>query len=102
MAKVERITDTRGNPPLRVTRRKARRTSSRRTVAACITIRCGDCEEKLEIHPDVEPTGDPSQNCLEINGVSGTLFQWRKVFLPLLGIDNPDDVSVSQAPSPTP
>lgn len=72
-------------PALRVTRRKARRTGQRRIVAPRITIRCGCCIAKLEIRPDADPTGRPTDK-LEINGVNGTIDQWRQVLLPLLGM----------------
>ncbi len=46
-------------------------------------LRRGDCNEKLVI--------DCDENSLEINGVGGSLKNWRSILLPLLGI-NPKEV----------
>ncbi|MBI5418119.1 hypothetical protein HZA55_09280 [Candidatus Poribacteria bacterium] len=42
-------------------------------------LKCGCCEEKLKIYYDEEG--------LEINGVNGSIEDWRKIFLPLLRIE---------------
>jgi len=39
-------------------------------------IKCGCCDEKVEIYYDEES--------LEINGVLGSLENWRQILLPLL------------------
>ena len=39
-------------------------------------IKCGDCDKRVEIYYDA--------NLLEINGVIGTLENWREILLPLL------------------
>jgi hypothetical protein len=39
-------------------------------------IKCGCCDERVEIYYDA--------NTLEINGVIGTLANWREILLPLL------------------
>ncbi|MDO8599438.1 MAG: hypothetical protein Q7S02_04980 [bacterium] len=90
MAKVEKVgSDMDQALPLRITRRKARRTSPRRVIAARVRVRCGCCDEVLEIYHDHEPTGNIHMDSLEINGVEATLDQWRKVLLPLLDMEVP-------------
>ena len=42
-------------------------------------LKCGCCEEKIEIH--YAPDG------LEINGVNGTIEDWREILLPLFFIE---------------
>lgn len=42
-------------------------------------LKCGCCEEKLEIHYD--------EYGLEINGVNGAIEDWREILLPLLLIE---------------
>jgi hypothetical protein len=41
-------------------------------------LRCGCCDQKVEIYYDPED--------LEINGVFGSLENWREILLPLLGM----------------
>jgi hypothetical protein len=41
-------------------------------------LRCGCCDEKLEIYYD--------RDGLEINGVNGSIANWREILLPLLGM----------------
>ena len=42
-------------------------------------LKCGCCDEKLMIYYDDEG--------LEINGVNGSIDDWRKILLPLLRIE---------------
>ena len=42
-------------------------------------LKCGCCGEKLEIYYDEEG--------LEINGVNGSIEDWREILLPLLRIE---------------
>ena len=42
-------------------------------------LKCGCCEEKIEIHY--------ADDGLEIGGVNGTIEDWREILLPLLLID---------------
>ena len=42
-------------------------------------LKCGCCDEKIEIHYDKEG--------LEINGVNGSIGDWREILLPLLRIE---------------
>lgn len=42
-------------------------------------LKCGCCDEKLEIYYDEEG--------LEINGVNGSIEDWREILLPLLRND---------------
>jgi len=41
-----------------------------------LLVKCGCCDEKVEIYYDEES--------LEINGVNGSLENWREILLPLL------------------
>lgn len=41
-------------------------------------FRCGCCEKKLEVYYD--------KDSVEINGVMGSVENWREAFLPLLGL----------------
>ena len=43
-------------------------------------LKCGCCNEKVEIFYDKED--------LEINGVNGSIENWREILLPLLGVKN--------------
>ena len=56
---------------LRVTHRKANGKKVPK-----LLIRCGDCDERVEIEYDDE--------FLNINGVLGSLASWREILLPLL------------------
>ena len=44
-------------------------------------LRCGCCNQQLEIYYDAEG--------LEINGVHGSLENWREILLPLLRVTQP-------------
>lgn len=57
-------------------------------------IRCGCCSERLEVYTG-EPTNDPHADTLEINGVMGTVDQWRQILLPLLQMEVPELVANS-------
>ena len=82
MPKIKRTKDGKETfLPLRITRRARRKLISPR-----LLIRCGCCNESLEIYYDDKPTGNPHRDSIEINGVNGTVDQWRKVLLPLLKI----------------
>jgi hypothetical protein len=70
--------------PLRLTRRKRRQLSPRRFIGPRVRVKCGCCNEAVDICHDDELRG-VEVNTLEINGVNGTIAQWRKVFAPLLG-----------------
>ncbi|GEM_PF-3361651 len=71
--------------PLRVTVRKARKLSARCITQPSIRVKCGCCNEVVEIYHTDDRNGDPNLETLEINGVSGTIDQWRQILLPLLG-----------------
>ena len=60
-----------GFPALRVWQRKGSAKQSPRML-----IKCGDCENAVEIYHDEE--------ALEIGGVHGSLKNWREILLPLL------------------
>ena len=67
--------------PLRVTRREAKRKK-----APSLRVKCGCCSQAFEIYFDDPVTGNPRTDFLEINGVYGTVAQWRELLLPLLQI----------------
>jgi hypothetical protein len=90
--RTNRVYDTRrfGVPQIRVYHRKARRKTMPRYL-----LKCGCCDEKLEIHYDSET--------LEINGVNGAIADWREILLPLLGLPatpDPDEDSHPQSGKP--
>ena len=89
MAKMQRIKDTasQGCSPLRVWKRRGR-VRGNHLVDSRIRVKCGCCDEAVEIHFSEEPARDQSCDTLEINGVIGTIDQWKQVFLPLLGLDD--------------
>jgi hypothetical protein len=63
-----------GQPQIRVYHRKVRGKQSPRYL-----LKCGCCDEKVEIFY--------SEDGLEINGVNGTIEDWREILLPLLLIE---------------
>ena len=63
-----------GHPEIRVHHRKAEGKRSPRYL-----LKCGCCEEKLEIHYAVDG--------LEIGGVHGAIEDWCEILLPLLLIE---------------
>jgi hypothetical protein len=60
---------------IRVSHRAARKRGTGWIVPRYL-LRCGDCDNQLEIYYDEES--------LEINGVHGSLENWREILLPLL------------------
>jgi len=62
---------------IRVSHRAGRKRGTGRVLPRYL-LRCGCCEERLGIYYDEEG--------LEINGVNGSLENWREILLPLLGI----------------
>jgi hypothetical protein len=88
MAKVRKVPDSEDSTlgfPLRITARASRPTKNGHT-APSIRVKCGCCSEAVVINHDLEPTGNPHVDTLEINGVMGNLDQWRQVLLPLLQV----------------
>ena len=84
MGKIEKMVDSLEMcSPLRLTHRTRYRGKNRRS----IRVKCGCCSMAIEIFPEEDPTGDIHVDSIEINGVMGSVDQWRKVFLPLLGIE---------------
>ena len=63
-----------GYPQIRVYRKKGPGKKMPRYL-----LKCGCCDEKLEIYYDAEG--------LEINGVNGSMEDWREILLPLLRIE---------------
>lgn len=80
MSKIKYVKDGRGTcVPLRVTKR-----AQKKLVSPRLLIKCGCCDQSLEIYYEERSTGNPHRDSLEINGVNGTVDQWRQVLLPLL------------------
>ncbi len=79
-----------GGLALRVTH-KEHGTRSRKS-GPCYNIRCGCCSEKVQIFYDREDWG------LEINGVNGSLENWRDILLPLLCIERKDGEFIDVSP----
>jgi hypothetical protein len=52
-------------------------------------LRCGCCDRSLEIYYDADG--------LEINGVNGSIENWREILLPLLGMRRKGKVFVAEA-----
>ena len=63
-----------GQPQIRTYHKKRRERRGPRYL-----LKCGCCDEKLEIH-----YGD---DILEIGGVNGAIDDWREILLPLLQLD---------------
>jgi hypothetical protein len=72
---------------IRVSHRQSRCLSARSEKSASYLIRCGCCAQRIEIL-----YGDDS---LEINGVDGSVDNWREILLPLMGI-NPKTMLTKQ------
>lgn len=84
MAKMERVRDIVDRMmPLRVYRRKGRN-----KIGPSIRIKCGCCDQAVVIYFAEERSSNPNNDTLEINGVIGTVSQWKKVLLPLLDVDD--------------
>jgi hypothetical protein len=73
-----------GYPVPRVYRRKARGKKSAR-----LLIKCGDCDQKFEIHYG------PGSEDLEIAGVLASVENWQKILLPLLKPFHKNDYGVT-------
>lgn len=87
MARVEKVLDVmEAVSPLRITRSKARKVGQKGRKMPRIRVKCGCCKQAVEIYHDEELTGSSMMDTLEINGVYGTVGQWRQVLLPLLGL----------------
>lgn len=85
MPKIIRIEDGEKTVlPLRVTVRASRKLRTGATKDPSLRVKCGCCKSHLEIYHGQEPADDPHRATLEINGVLGTLDQWRKILGPLL------------------
>jgi hypothetical protein len=64
-----------GQPQIRVYHKKGCGRRSPRYL-----LKCGCCDERLEIYYD--------EDGIEINGVNGSIEDWREILLPLLEIRN--------------
>ena len=65
---------------IRVSHRAERKRAQGR-ISPRYLLRCGCCDQSVEIYYDTHG--------LEINGVNGSLENWREILLPLLGIKQP-------------
>jgi hypothetical protein len=77
-----------GISAIRVTHR-AQRKRGKVHVSPRYLLRCGCCDRSVEIYYDPED--------LEINGVYGSLENWREILLPLLGMKRKGNVFVAEA-----
>jgi hypothetical protein len=68
--------DSAGGWRLRIYHRKGRKTGKASSTLPRYLIKCGCCDEAIEIFYD--------DHGLEIGGVMGSKEEWRKVLLPLL------------------
>lgn len=79
--------------PLRKSYRKTRISKDGRNhKVGRVLVRCGCCRSRLEIYtdnPKLSIDDDSTRMLIEINGVEGTVDQWRKVFCPMLGLSYP-------------
>lgn len=66
-----------GIAAIRVSHRAARKRGTG-WITPRYLLRCGCCGESVEIHYDTDG--------LEINGVNGSIENWREILLPLLGV----------------
>ena len=71
-----------GSPQIRVYHKKGSGKKMPRYL-----LKCGCCNEKVEIYYDREG--------LEINGVNGSIEDWREILLPLLRIESKGDELVA-------
>ena len=73
LKRTNRIYDTSkfGQPQIRVWHRKGKK-----LLSPCYHLKCGCCEKTLDIYY--------GGGGLEINGVNGTVEDWREILLPLL------------------
>ena len=76
LKRINKFYDTKrfGQPQIRIYHRKG---TSKKTPR--YLLKCGCCDEKLEIYY--------ADDGLEINGVNGSLDDWREILLPLLKKD---------------
>ncbi len=70
-----------GQSEIRVRHRKG---AGKRT--PCYALRCGCCDQKLEIYY--------AEDGLEIGGVNGAIEDWKEILLPLLLVEQKDIRSV--------
>jgi len=70
-----------GQPQIRICHKKGKGKRMPRYL-----LKCGCCEEKLEIYY--------SDEGLEIGGVNGAIEDWREILLPLLLIEEKDDKEI--------
>ena len=75
-----------GYPQIRVYHRKGKGKKSPRYL-----LKCGCCEQKVEIY-----YGDDG---LEINGVNGSIEDWRDILLPLLLIEKKGNKLIPKNPA---
>ena len=75
-----------GYPQIRVYHRKGKGKKSPRYL-----LKCGCCEQKVEIY-----YGDDG---IEINGVNGSIEDWRDILLPLLLIEKKGNKLIPKNPA---
>ncbi len=66
---------------LRIWHRKRQKRQSARYL-----IKCGCCDEKVEIYYDDEEDMGEKFQTLEIGGVNASIGEWKRILLPLLNV----------------
>ncbi len=90
--------------PLRITHRQERVIreyvgGGKRVQSARIRVKCGCCDQALEIFPADRGAVCANADTIEINGVLATIAQWRQVLLPMLGVAMPESAEIVRYPS---
>ena len=67
-------------PQIRIWHRKEKKLENGAIKDACYHLKCGCCDKTVDIYY--------GGNGLEINGVNGTVNDWREILLPLLDPKN--------------
>jgi hypothetical protein len=70
---------------LRVWHRKERRIRKRVWLGPRFLVKCGCCDESIEVHYDLQ------NRTLEIGGVRSTTREWREFLLPLLSMGSMEE-----------
>ena len=83
-----------GGSALRITEKKIR-TNKKILHLPSFVIKCGCCEQKVEIFYD----HDSREESLEIGGVDGSLKNWREILLPLLKVNVEDGIFIDNSNS---
>jgi hypothetical protein len=93
--KARKIEDKRyGGPVMKVVTKSQTPKKLARDIVIC---GCGVPGHKVEVAYNSKPSGDVHTDVIEINGVTGTIAQWREYWLPKLGY-KPETIKVGGIP----